>query len=857
MEYTDTPVAELEQTIAQLSAQLNQRTEELAVINSVQEGLARKMDIDAIYELVGEKIRRIFNAQIIDIVTYDKTKNLLQDRYAYEKGDRTLVGTWEPFGFRKRVIETGQLLLVNENLDKKSQELNSKVIHGEQPKSAVFVPLFSGNEIKGMISLQDLDKEHAFAETDVNLLTTLANSMSVALENASLFDQTNRLLKETEQRNAELAVINSVQESLAAKMDMQEIYELVGEKMRNIFNAQVIDIVTYDPVKNLIEDQYSYEKGDRTVLGPRAPKGFRKHVIDTGSLLLHNDNVEQAMRDFDNEIMIGEMPKSQVYAPMIAAGKVKGVISLQNLDIEHAFSDSDISLLSTLVNSMTVALENARLFDETNRLLKETEQRTAELAVINSVQDGLARELDIKAIYELVGEKMREIFNAQVIDIVTYDPEENLIEDQYAYEKGDRTMLGPREPNGFRKYVIEKGQPLVINKDVEQQRATYDNTVIVGEAAKSLVLVPMISGEGISGVISLQNLDQENAFSDSDVNLLTTLANSMSVALESAKLFDKTTHLLKETEQRTAELAVINSVQEGLARELDIQAIYELVGEKMREIFNAQVIDIVTYDPKKNLIEDQYAYEKGDRTMLGPREPKGFRKHVIKTGQLLVHNENVEKAMREFNNEVLIGEIPKSQVYAPMIAGGMVKGVISLQNLDEEHAFSEADTSLLSTLVNSMSVALQNARLFDETNRLLKETEQRTAELAVINSVQEGLARELDIQSIYDLVGDRIVDLFKAQAVIIANLDIEKGIEYFKYVIENGKRFYLEPRPLDKLRQHLVKTRQKIVINKNMEEAFANFGMKVAPGTELSQSAVFVPLVIGEKITSYVSLQNV
>ena len=82
---------------------------------------------------------------------------------------------------------------------------------------------------------------------------------------------------------------------------------------------------------------------------------------------------------------------------------------------------------------------------------------------------------------------------------------------------------------------------------------------------------------------------------------------------------------------------VINSVQEGLAREMDIQGIYDLVGEKIREIFNAQVIDIVTYDRNTNLIEDQYAYEKGDRTLLGPRQPKGFRKHVIETGEMLLH----------------------------------------------------------------------------------------------------------------------------------------------------------------------------------------------------------------------------
>src|SRR5260370_36630896 len=121
-------------------------------------------------------------------------------------------------------------------------------------KSGVFVPLIIGDKIKSYISLQNNEIENAFSESDVRLLETLANSMSVALENARLFDETNRLLKETEQRTSELAVINSVQEGLVAQMDMQSIYDLVGEKIRNILNAQIVDIVTYDKTKNLIED---------------------------------------------------------------------------------------------------------------------------------------------------------------------------------------------------------------------------------------------------------------------------------------------------------------------------------------------------------------------------------------------------------------------------------------------------------------------------------------------------------------------------------------------------------------------------------------------------------------------------
>ena len=64
------------------------------------------------------------------------------------------------------------------------------------------------------------------------------------------------------------------------------------------------------------------------------------------------------------------------------------------------------------------------------------------------------------------------------------------------------------------------------------------------------------------------------------------------------------------------------------------------------------------------------------------------------------------------------------------------------------HAFSEADQRLLGTLASSMGVALENARLFDETKRLLAETDQRAAELAIINEVGRPRA-ELDIESMH------------------------------------------------------------------------------------------------------------
>ncbi|MDP1171887.1 hypothetical protein Q6304_29540, partial [Klebsiella pneumoniae] len=80
-------------------------------------------------------------------------------------------------------------------------------------------------------------------------------------------------------------------------------------------------------------------------------------------------------------------------------------------------------------------------------------------------------------------------------------------------------------------------------------------------------------------------------------------------------------------------------------------------------------------------------------------------------------------------------------------------GMFDLYHDEREQAFSEADIRLLETLAASTSVALENARLFDETQRLLKETEARNAELAVINEIQQGVAAQLDFDSIVQLVG--------------------------------------------------------------------------------------------------------
>ncbi len=92
-----------------------------------------------------------------------------------------------------------------------------------------------------------------------------------------------------------------------------------------------------------------------------------------------------------------------------------------------------------------MALENARLFDETKRLLVETNERAAELSVINEIGSALARQLEFEAIIDLVGEQVRSIFDPHAMFIALYDATTNLVDFPYATDDGERLDRTPVE----------------------------------------------------------------------------------------------------------------------------------------------------------------------------------------------------------------------------------------------------------------------------------------------------------------------------------------------------------------------------------------------------------------------------
>ncbi len=673
-----------------------QRNAELALINSVQEALAGELELQAIYDAVGDRVRDVFDAQVVDIGIYDETSGLLHFPYAIERGVRFPDEPIGLIGFRKHVMETREPLMIAESTPELADRYgNPYVLSGEPVKSVLFVPLVVGGRATGVISLQNLDRTHAFGEDDQQLLETLAASLSVALENA-------RLVHETRQRNAELALINSVQESIAGELNEQAIYDVVGEQLREVFDAQALDIAVYDKTAGILRFVYQMERGVHFPNVTLPVVGFRKHVMETRQPLAILENMDAALVEYDNpEAVTGEPSHgSAIFQPLVVGGHATGVMSIHNLDREHAFDESDQRLLATIAGSLGVALDNAQLVDETRR-------RNAELALINSVQTAIAGELDPQAIYDLAGDQLQEVFDAQVVDIAVFDETSGLLHFPYAVERGVRFADEPIELIGFRKHVMDTREPLMIEESTPEVADRYGNPhVLSGEPPKSNLFVPLVVGGRATGVISLQNVDRTHAFGEDDQRLLTTLAGSLSVALDNARL-------IQETRQHVAELATVNSVGQALSSQLDLDALIELVGEQVRETFEADIAYVALHDRPSGRIDFAYYYESGQRPEQAPiAYGEGLTSRILESREPLLLNRSPQ-----FEEHEMLGTRVRSFMGVPILVGDSAIGVISVQSIEEEGRFGEADSHLLATIAANVGVVIQNARLFTEVER--------------------------------------------------------------------------------------------------------------------------------------------
>ncbi len=178
--------------------QVRERAAELVTINRITQALSAQLDRDSLIQLVGDQVRDLFHAPIAYVSLLDRATMMLQFPYVF--GEDALP---RPFGagLTSQIIRTGQPLLINENIDRKRAALGIEQI-GRPTASYLGVPIPSGGQTIGVISVQSTDREGRFTEADQRLLSTIASAVGVAFHNAKLFDEARQAREAAEQADA-------------------------------------------------------------------------------------------------------------------------------------------------------------------------------------------------------------------------------------------------------------------------------------------------------------------------------------------------------------------------------------------------------------------------------------------------------------------------------------------------------------------------------------------------------------------------------------------------------------------------------------------------------------------------------
>ena len=391
-------------------------------------------------------------------------------------------------------------------------------------------------------------------------------------------------------------------------------------------------------------------------------------------------------------------------------------------------------------------MQNARLF-------AQSEERTQQLAVLNEVAHVVSQQLESHQLFAAVHEQIQRVIFNDAFFVAIYDEEKQLVHLPYIFDDGQvyEEESIPADPAVEVVQVIQTGTPILVNYTPEEhahEQITNETLMGTMRAPSSMLFVPLRSGSKIIGAISVQNY-QFHPYTGADQTLLLGIASHLAVALENVRLFG-------QTEQRAAELSIINDVSELASSHLELSSLFKSVGKLLQDTFKAESLYFALYDKKAEMITFPYFSSLEAGTLdVAPRpfEQGGYTSQIITAQESLLRVFKKETANEQAQAEgaQIVHSDRDTDCYlgTPMIVGGEVVGVIALNSFQEVRTYNELDQHLLETLTDTIGVAVQNIRQFENAQRraqqeqMLRQITQRIRSSADVETIMRTAVQEI------------------------------------------------------------------------------------------------------------------
>jgi diguanylate cyclase (GGDEF)-like protein/PAS domain S-box-containing protein len=425
----------------------------------------------------------------------------------------------------ERMLETQKSIVVPDTYHSKDWV----PIEGlEWIRSYVGAPILVRDRVIGFLDLCSFTPNF-FSQLHADRLQAFADEAAIAIENA-------RLLEETQQRAEQMAALFDIGLAITSGLNRDNILKRLLEKCQKVLPLEAFYVAIYDPETELIYHPLFYDNGEFREVPARHIReqpGLSGHIIQTRQTIYIQDALaEETTGKYQIIHAGGQMARSYVGVPMTIGDRAVGVISMQSYHPD-AYNQAQIRFLETIATQAAIAIENTRLFDE---IRSQAEQMTALFDIGITITSGL----DWERVLQAVLEKCRQVLPVEAFYIALFDAESGEIRYPLAYDLGEYPRIPSRNLHktpGLSEHVIKTRQTLYIPDMLDSDMAAaYQIFQTSGTPTRSYIGVPMIIGERVVGVISIQSY-QPAAYSLEHIRLLETIAMQAAVAIENSQLY--------------------------------------------------------------------------------------------------------------------------------------------------------------------------------------------------------------------------------------------------------------------------------------------------------------------------------
>jgi PAS domain S-box-containing protein len=410
-----------------MEEELVRRTEELQALYDLSVLINQSLDLNTVFRTALERASSVTGFEIGAIYLLNEEGDTLEMKYQN--------------GQTPAMVEESKVLKCGEGVSGKAISLKQPIVASinEYPSSRIALvlieegiqtlvgfPLLAKGKAIGTITLLSRSPRE-LSQREINLLESIGNQIGLALENARLFE-------ETEKRLDELTILYEIMKISASSLNLDKMLKEIINSLNNFFKLEALGILLVDETtKRLLPHPASYKEltlKNIGKLGLCVGKGITGWVAENGEPLLVNDVRKDSRYVSGDEEILSEM-----CVPLKIGQKVIGVIDAQSREL-NAFSEDDLRLLSIAGGQLATIVENLRLYEE----IKQSEEKYR--TVVEGALDGV---LVVVEDYQI------KYVNERLAEILGYTKE---------------------ELNGtdFRNYLDGESRQLVVDRYVRRQK---------------------------------------------------------------------------------------------------------------------------------------------------------------------------------------------------------------------------------------------------------------------------------------------------------------------------------------------------------------------------------------------------